>query len=102
MPKPKPQFPIYALVATIIVSPNYSFQSYVAKTRNKYCNPIVCKNVTVSYLFPLPTRPSSYNNHRFELDCDNNNRIVLSLNRDRFYIQIIWYEYSTTRAIDPD
>ncbi|MBA0711381.1 hypothetical protein Golax_010572, partial [Gossypium laxum] len=47
MPKPKLQLPIYALAVAIVVSPNHNFQSYVAKTRNKYYNPTVCGNVKI-------------------------------------------------------
>ncbi|KAG4168082.1 hypothetical protein ERO13_A12G001566v2, partial [Gossypium hirsutum] len=53
----KPQLPIYALVSTIVVSPNHNFQSYVAKTRNTYCNLTACENVTMSYPFQIPTQP---------------------------------------------
>ncbi|TYI48940.1 hypothetical protein E1A91_D12G001300v1 [Gossypium mustelinum] len=57
MPKPKITLPIYALVYAIVVSPNHNFQSYVAKTRNKYCNLTACENVTMSYPFQIPTQP---------------------------------------------
>ncbi|KAH1045603.1 hypothetical protein J1N35_036387 [Gossypium stocksii] len=89
MPKPKPQLPIYALVAAIVMSPNHCFQSCVAKTGNKYCNPTVCGNVTMSYPFRLPTQPLNCSNHRFEVNCHSNNRTILSLNHDKFYVQNI-------------
>ncbi|TYG47642.1 hypothetical protein ES288_D11G356300v1 [Gossypium darwinii] len=101
MPKPKPQLPIHGLVAAIVVLLQLP-ELCVAKTRNKYCNSTVCGNVTISYPFRLPTQPPNCGEPRFELDCDSNNRTVLSLNHGRFYVQNIWYEYSTIRAIDPN
>ncbi|TYI07505.1 hypothetical protein ES332_A10G232000v1 [Gossypium tomentosum] len=100
MPKPKPQLSIYALMAVIVVSPNHNFQPCIAKTRNKYCNLTVCGNATISYLFQLSTQPPKCDDHRFKLNCDSNNYIILSLNHGKFYIQSIWYKYSTIRAID--
>ncbi|KAK5786940.1 hypothetical protein PVK06_041590 [Gossypium arboreum] len=101
MPKPKPQLPTHALVAAIVVLLQFP-ELCVAKTRNKYCNSTVCGNVTISYPFRLPTQPPNCGEPRFELDCDSNNRTVLFLNHGRFYVQTIWYEYSTIRAIDPN
>ncbi|KAH1115332.1 hypothetical protein J1N35_008710 [Gossypium stocksii] len=100
MPKPKPQLPIYALVAAIIVLPNHRFQSCVAITRIKYCNATICENVKMSYPFRLPTQPPKCSDHRFELLSDSNNCTVLSLNYCRFYVQSVWYEYFTIRVID--
>ncbi|KAE8677789.1 PR5-like receptor kinase [Hibiscus syriacus] len=102
MPKrSKPKLPMHALVAAIVVLLQFP-QLCFARTRNRYCSPAVCGNVSISYPFRLTTQPPNCGDFPFEIHCDSSNRTVLVTNQGVFYVQNISYERNTVRAIDPN
>ncbi|TYJ48172.1 hypothetical protein E1A91_A01G042000v1 [Gossypium mustelinum] len=90
MPKPKPQLPLFGLMAVIALF--LLPEACIGRNTNKDCGSTMCGNVNISYPFRLTTQPSNCGDHRFELECDNNNHTNLVMKYGRFYVQNISYD----------
>ncbi|MFQ6620956.1 hypothetical protein Gotur_001960 [Gossypium turneri] len=95
MPKPKPQLPLFGLMAiiTLFLLP----EACIGRNTNKDCGSTMCGNVNISYPFRLTTQPSNCGDHRLELECDNNNHTNLVMKYGRFYVQNISYDICTVK-----
>ncbi|KAG8502331.1 hypothetical protein CXB51_000317 [Gossypium anomalum] len=91
MPKPKPQLPLFGLMAVIALF--LLPEACIGRNTNKNCGFTMCGNVNISYPFQLTTQPSNCGDHRFELECDNNNNLVMKYGR--FNVQNISYDNCT-------
>ncbi|PPR98964.1 hypothetical protein GOBAR_AA21703 [Gossypium barbadense] len=90
MPKPKPQLPLFGLMAVIALF--LLPEACIGRNTNKDCGSTMCGNVNISYPFRLTTQPSNCGGHRLELECDNNNHTNLVMKYGRFYVQNISYD----------
>ncbi|KAB2043746.1 hypothetical protein ES319_D01G040100v1 [Gossypium barbadense] len=100
MPKPKPQLPLFGLMAVIALF--LLPEACIGRNTNKDCGSTMCGNVNISYPFRLTTQPSNCGDHRFELECDNNNHTNLVMKYGRFYVQNISYDICTVDYISPN
>ncbi|XP_021287566.1 LEAF RUST 10 DISEASE-RESISTANCE LOCUS RECEPTOR-LIKE PROTEIN KINASE-like 2.2 [Herrania umbratica] len=98
MPKPKAQLPWFGLMASLALF--LLPEACIAGRRNKDCGFTLCGDVNISSPFRLTSQPRRCGDHRYELECDNNNRTTLVVKHGRFYVQNISYENSTIRVVD--
>nr|GLL38859.1 LEAF RUST 10 DISEASE-RESISTANCE LOCUS RECEPTOR-LIKE PROTEIN KINASE-like 2.1 [Ipomoea trifida] len=67
-----------------------------------YCNPSSCGSIrNISSPFRLNTDPENCGNPDYQLTCDEQNRTVLTLNSQKYYVQSINYDNYTVRVVDP-
>ncbi|XVF79244.1 hypothetical protein PTKIN_Ptkin14bG0205400 [Pterospermum kingtungense] len=97
MPKQQVQLPLFGLMVTVVFS--LSLESCFAGVGNKDCGSTMCGNVNISYPFRLKSQPSECGNQQLELDCENNNRTLLVMKYEKFYVQEIFYNKSTFRVV---
>ncbi|XVE52966.1 hypothetical protein DITRI_Ditri02bG0166700 [Diplodiscus trichospermus] len=97
---PKPQLPLFCLIAAVALF--LIPQACNARSRNNDCGFTFCGKVNISFPFRLTTQPRRCNDHRFELECDSNNRTSLALKHGRLYVKTISYEHQTIQFLDAD
>ncbi|XP_034920444.1 LEAF RUST 10 DISEASE-RESISTANCEUS RECEPTOR-LIKE PROTEIN KINASE-like 1.2 isoform X1 [Populus alba] len=87
-----------ALLVLVILSTHHSCS---ARKNINDCAPSSCGNIrNISYPFRLKTDPKGCGNQNFELDCENNVRPTLILNKVKYYVQAISYSNFTIRVVD--
>ncbi|EOY13644.1 Uncharacterized protein TCM_032266 [Theobroma cacao] len=98
MPKPKAQLPWFGLMAAfaLFLLP----EACIAGRRNKDCGFTLCGDVNISYPFRLTSQTPKCGDHRYELECDNNNRTTLVMKHGRLYVQNISYGNHTIQVVD--
>ncbi|XWS10219.1 hypothetical protein CRYUN_Cryun39dG0056500 [Craigia yunnanensis] len=97
MAKPKTGLPLFGLMAlALFLLPN----ACLGTLKNKDCGSSLCGSVLIRYPLRLKSQPLDCGYHVFELDCDDNNRTTLVMKHGKFYVQEIFYENSTMRAVD--
>lgn len=97
MPKGKP--PIIPVVVLVLVLAG-STTSCKAKN-NSQCNPSSCGDIrNISYPFRLKEDPIHCGDSNYELVCDNN-RTIVTLFSQKYYVQEIYYEKYLMRVVDP-
>ncbi|XP_019195134.1 PREDICTED: LEAF RUST 10 DISEASE-RESISTANCE LOCUS RECEPTOR-LIKE PROTEIN KINASE-like 2.1 [Ipomoea nil] len=66
------------------------------------CNPSSCGSIrNISSPFRLNTDPQNCGNPDYQLTCDEQNRTVLTLKSQKYYVQSINYGNYTVRVVDP-
>uniref|UniRef100_A0A6N2M1J5 non-specific serine/threonine protein kinase n=1 Tax=Salix viminalis TaxID=40686 RepID=A0A6N2M1J5_SALVM len=65
------------------------------------CAPSSCGNFLISSPFRLNTDPGSCDDRVIELACEDNVRLTLQLNMEKYYVEAINYRDSTIRLVDP-
>nr|GMD55078.1 LEAF RUST 10 DISEASE-RESISTANCE LOCUS RECEPTOR-LIKE PROTEIN KINASE-like 2.1 [Ipomoea batatas] len=66
-----------------------------------YCNPSSCGSIrNISSPFRLNTDPENCGNPDYQLTCDEQNRTVLTLKTQKYYVQSINYDNYTVRVVD--
>ncbi|XP_019195136.1 PREDICTED: LEAF RUST 10 DISEASE-RESISTANCE LOCUS RECEPTOR-LIKE PROTEIN KINASE-like 2.1 isoform X2 [Ipomoea nil] len=86
------QLVIAFLICLLVIQFPYSRQS---------CNPSSCGSIhNISYPFRLNTDPQNCGNPDYELTCEQN-RAVLTLESQKYYVQSINYNNFTIRVVDP-
>ncbi|WRX29665.1 Protein kinase domain - like 10 [Theobroma cacao] len=98
MPKPKAQLPWFGLMAALALF--LLPEACIARSRNKDCGVTLCGYVNISFPFRLTSQPRKCGDHRYELECDNNNRTTLVMKHGRFYVQNISYGNHTIQVVD--
>ncbi|XVF79252.1 hypothetical protein PTKIN_Ptkin14bG0206200 [Pterospermum kingtungense] len=100
MSEPKPQLPLSGLImaaAVLLLFP----EACNARSKSSSCGFTFCGEVNISHPFRLTTQPHHCGDHKFELDCDNNNnRTSLVLKHGRFYVRNISYDRHKIQLID--
>ncbi|KAE8703348.1 PR5-like receptor kinase [Hibiscus syriacus] len=97
MPKSTRQPPVFGLMAAIALF--LILEACIARVANRDCGSSICGDVEIKNPFRLTTQPSKCGDHRFELECDSNNRTSLVMKYDRFNVQNITYETQTAQII---
>ncbi|KAG6655692.1 hypothetical protein CIPAW_05G233500 [Carya illinoinensis] len=70
---------------------------------NYSCVPSSCGNISnISYPFRLKGDPPKCGDARYELSCDENNPMLLSLHGSRYYVSQINYNNYTIRIVDAE
>lgn len=64
------------------------------------CSPS-CGNISIRYPFRLQDDPINCGDVMYQLACDKNNRTVIQLDSDQYYVDSISYNNMTLRAVDP-
>ncbi|KAF9663391.1 hypothetical protein SADUNF_Sadunf17G0045000 [Salix dunnii] len=73
-----------------------------ARKSGNYCAPSSCGNIlNISFPFRLNTDPGSCGYRFFELACEDNVRLTLHLNMEKYYVEAINYSDSTIRLVNP-
>ncbi|KAL3499688.1 hypothetical protein ACH5RR_038781 [Cinchona calisaya] len=74
----------------------------IAKKSNHHCSPSSCGHIrNISYPFRLKGDPDNCGDHRYELDCNNNWTLSLSLNSKIYHVLEIEYANYMIRVVDP-
>ena len=90
-----------AHVALLLLVTLSTHHSCSARKNINDCAPSSCGNIrNISYPFRLKTDPKGCGNQNFELDCENNVRPTLILNKVKYYVQAIRYSDFTIRLVD--
>ncbi|KAF9663072.1 hypothetical protein SADUNF_Sadunf17G0000500 [Salix dunnii] len=93
--------PFGAYAALLLLEILSTHHLWSARKNNNYCTPSSCGNIlNISYPFRLNTDPRSCGIKKFELACENNERLTLRLNVVKYYVQAISYSDSTIRLVD--
>ncbi|KAL3499703.1 hypothetical protein ACH5RR_038796 [Cinchona calisaya] len=72
-----------------------------AKKSNHQCSPSSCGDIpNISYPFPLKGDPENCGNSSYELDCNNNRTLSLSLNSKIHHVLEIDYAKYRIRVVD--
>ncbi|GMJ05347.1 hypothetical protein HRI_004203900 [Hibiscus trionum] len=93
MPKPTPRLPLFGLMAAIALF--LIPEACLARNVNRDCGSSMCGSVEIRHPFRLTTQPSRCGDHRYELECDGDNRTSLVMKNGRFYVRNISYETVT-------
>ncbi|EOY13647.1 PR5-like receptor kinase [Theobroma cacao] len=98
MPKPEAQLSWFGLVAALALF--LLPETCIARSINKDCGFTMCGDVNIRFPFRLTSQPHNCGNHRYELECENNNRTTLVTKHGRFHVQNISYEMGKMQVID--
>ncbi|KAE8706162.1 PR5-like receptor kinase [Hibiscus syriacus] len=72
----------------------------LARHRNQECESVFCGSLNISHPFRLKDQPRRCGDHRYELECDKNNRATVVLEEGEFSVLEIFYENGSMRVVD--